>query len=576
MSGHGRRAELPAAGHHRPEVLADGALVVRHVNAAGRMKEYDFALLPVAEAMRHSLAALFAARCAPSRWTAHGSSENAWRAVHSFARFLARQSAPPADLGGLSAGTWLEWVAFQPGRPEVSFVSGLLLQDPRVRQGPAADAITRRRRRPPSRTQSFTGPDWERIVTTARRTFRAAVLRIEDNARHLVRWRAGELPERSQEWAVGDALDELARTGDLPRYDRGPTAQYRAYYTTALGGMTRTSTWMRLFLSRHEAVCLAVLLTAEFGWNLAVIDRLAVPAATPSAGAAGPPTYRIVLDKRRRTGRRFETRNVTDFGADSSGRLITQALAVTRFARALVEEQAPGTDRLVVWRAARRGVRLADQDRDQPVGPFHLGIDSQAAQEWVRAEGLPGSPFRRGRRTVNALVRRESGQNSQDTHDSIYVLSDPRVAEQAAEVIAGGASAAEVHARHTVLAAELRDHPDPADTPTATADCTDYRNGPYPGPDGDCGASFLMCLGCTNARVHPGHHPRLAHLHHAVANLRTVLPPARWDAQWGEAHQRLDDLKARLDAPVWGRTLAGVGEADRALVAHLLSGDLNP
>ena len=32
-------------------------------------------------------------------------------------------------------------------------------------------------------------------------------------------------------------------------------------------------TWQRLFLTREEAVALGVLLLAEFGWNLSVIDR---------------------------------------------------------------------------------------------------------------------------------------------------------------------------------------------------------------------------------------------------------------------------------------------------------------
>ena len=38
-----------------------------------------------------------------------------------------------------------------------------------------------------------------------------------------------------------------------------------------------------------------------------------------------------------------------------AGRLITQALQATRFARALVEQLAPGTDRLIVWRTGNRG-----------------------------------------------------------------------------------------------------------------------------------------------------------------------------------------------------------------------------
>ena len=74
-------------------------------------------------------------------------------------------------------------------------------------------------------------------------------------------------------------------------------------------------------------------------------------------------------------------------------------------------------------------------------------------------------------------------------------------------MIAAGAEDAAGRARKAVLAAELRDQPDPGDAETATAACSGTRDSPWPAGDGGCGASFLMCLACPNARVHPGHHP---------------------------------------------------------------------
>jgi hypothetical protein len=136
----------------------------------------------------------------------------------------------------------------------------------------------------------------------------------------------------------------------------------------------------------------------------------------------------------------FETRNVTDDGAASAGRLITEALEATRFARTLVEELAPGTDRLIVWHAAWPGSRHKDLDRLPPVGRFHFGVTSENATDWALSQGLSGSPFRRGRRTVNALDRRQPGQNSQDTHDRHYVLVDKRVQAEAVEDISAWAS----------------------------------------------------------------------------------------------------------------------------------------
>ncbi|MFE7638806.1 hypothetical protein ACFU7Z_32670 [Kitasatospora sp. NPDC057518] len=106
-----------------------------------------------------------------------------------------------------------------------------------------------------------------------------------------------------------------------------------------------------------------------------------------------------------------------------------------------------------------------------------------------------------------------------------------------------------------------------------------WRSGrPVPTPDaaGGCAASFLLCLGCRNARVHPGHHPRLAHLHQALGNARSVLPADVWAEGWGDAHTRLEDLRLQVSAPAWQQALTGVTEGDRAIIDHLLAGDLDP
>jgi hypothetical protein len=584
VSGRGHRAALPADGHARPEYLVadgQGGLVVRHYNREGRGREYDFTELPVPAPMQASLAALFAARCTPDRWSVHVSSRTSWRHLQQFAEFLAFQERPPRDLDELTPGMVRQWRAGLPagtdGHHAFRAISSLLRDDARLQSGPVADELARRSTAPRSRTQSYSAADFDLVTAAAQRRFRAALQRINENARHLQQWRDGALAEGGTEWIAGEALDILARTGDLPRYvrkDGGPgTMQNR--YRNALGRTSGALTWQRLFLTREEAVALGVLLLAAFGWNLSVINRAEVPLASPDQGEDGHPTYRIPLEKRRRgLGRHHETRNVTDDGAGSPGRLITQALQATRFARAIVEELAPGTSRLIVWRAGIAVRRRTDQDAHPPVGPFRFGVASQAAGEWAEAEELDGSPFRRGRRTVIALDRREPGQHSRDTHDRHYVLPDERVRAEAVEVIAAGAEDAAGRARRAVLAAELRDQPVPGDTETVTADCSSFRDSPWPAPDGGCGASFLMCLACPNARIHPGHHPHLAHLHEALASLRSVLPPAAW-ADWRDAHDRLEDLRERIGGGPWARALARVTDADRELISHLLTGNLD-
>jgi hypothetical protein len=74
-----------------------------------------------------------------------------------------------------------------------------------------------------------------------------------------------------------------------------------------------------------------------------------------------------------------------------------------------------------------------------------------------------------------------------------------------------------------------------------------------------------MCLACPNAHIHPGHHPRLVHLHHALASLRTIQPAPAWAADWGDAHARLEDLRHRIGEGAWGRP----GLASPTPTAHL-------
>jgi hypothetical protein len=581
VSPRGRRAALPPAGHSRPEPLSAAGLIVAHANRHGQVKSYDFAALPAAPPLQRSLAVLFAAKCTPQTWESHATSEGYWHYLKEFTEFLSGQQEPPGDLDGLSTAVVKRWRASLPGTTggysKFSFIARLLLTDTRLQSGPVAETLAARFPRPKSSIQSYSQAEFDQIQMAARRQFRAALLRINDNAAHLEQWRAGAFSVGTSEWILGEGLDFLARTGDLPRTEcrnGSRTVCYR--YGKAFGGTAAGQTWQRLFLSRMEATALGVLLMAEYGWNLAVIDIATVPRSSPDPGEDGHPTYRIPIEKRRRgNGLIYETRNVTDDGAASRGRLITQALEATRFARAIVEDRAPGTDLLVVWRAHREQ-DVTDSDRRPPVGPFSFGIARRQGTLWGQAEGLGGSPFRRGRRTVLAVDRREPAQHTQATHDRDYALADRRVQADAVDVIAAGAQDAADHACQVVLAAQLRDQPVPGDLETATADCSDFTNSPYPGPGGGCGASFLMCLGCQNARVHPGHHPRLALLDQALANQRSVLPPPAWTRDWGDTFTRLQDLKHKIGDGPWALACARATDRDRGLVDLLLTGSLDP
>ncbi|MBB1257442.1 hypothetical protein [Streptomyces alkaliterrae] len=580
MSRRGKRAELPPADHRSEPPLKPDGLVVKVVNKAGYTKEFDFAALPVPEPMQRSLARLFAAQ---SRvWTSHETAKTCWSRVMAFATFLSELESTPQDLDGLTVAMLKRWrarhVSTVTGKAVLSTVRLLLQQDPRFADGPVTEELLRRFPAAKPSKQSYAGDERKGVVLAAQRQFRAAWLRIGENTRLLRAWRAGDLEENSRDWRLGAVLDHLARTGDVPRSIL-PSGQSHVDHRNLLGGAGPEQTWGRLFLSREELTALAVLLTDRFAWNLKVYDRLPTPTAGSSVGEKTATTYQVKVEKRRAGGGRwFSTEDVTDSGADSPGRLITQALEATAHGRELAARLAPGTDLLMVSRlyAPRRAAhRHQDTERPRPVGPLSFGIAYSDAQRWAQAHGLGGSPFQRTRRTT---VTREGvpRQHSQSTHERVYVLPDEHVKRASRSVFADGAEEALEQAEVAVFGGHLADAPDPEHDQTATADCEDETTSPWPTPEGGCGADFLLCLACKNAYVHPGHHPRLALLRQQLDSLRSVLDEGVWNERWQDHSLRLEDLRDKVGAAAWDAALARAGSDDHALVQLLVKGDLAP
>jgi hypothetical protein len=567
----------PPAEHRGDPPAAAGGLVVTVVNAAGHGKVFDFADLGMPEPMQRSLAAVFAARS--GRWNSHRSAEGYWNQLLVFARFLAGLDSVPQDVDGLTAAVLKRWrtrhIGTNGGRIALKTVRTLLLHDARLGSGAVAEELARRVPSSKPSKQSYGEAERERVLLVARRQFRSASLRIRENTLLLERWRAGDLAQGSREWRIGRLLDHLADTGDVPR-TASASGRGRVSHRRILGGAGVERTWGRLFLTRAELTALAVLLTDRFGWNLSVYDRMPAPTAAPSAGETVTVTYQVQVEKHRSgAGRWWSTENVTDSGADSPGRLITSALEATAHGRALAARLAPGTDLLMTARTGMTGRRIQDRERPRPIDPLCFGVSAYDATHWALGHGLTESPFQRIRR---ATVTREARplQHSRATHESIYMLPDRHVQDASRTVFADGAQDALDQARATTFGGRLADTPDPTHQAAATVDCVDESTSPWPAPDGGCGTDFLLCLACRNAHVHPGHHPRLAHLHRQVDSLRSVLPGPVWDRRWRDHLLRLADLRERVGPAAWNSALARVDDTDRVVVDLLLKGDLAP
>ncbi|WP_405944105.1 hypothetical protein [Streptomyces sp. NBC_00932] len=580
MSRRGHRAGLPPADHRTESPLGPDGLTVTVVNKAGYAKEFDFSELPVPEPLQRSLARLYAARS--RAWTSHDTAKTCWSRTMVFATFLSELENTPQDLDGVTVAVLKRWrarhVSTVTGKAVLSTVRLLLQQDPRFSGGPVTEELLRRFPAAKPSKQSYEDDERKHVVLAAQRQFRAARLRIEENTRLLRVWRAGELEEGSRNGRLGEVLDHLARTGDVPRTIL-PSGQPHVDDRNLLGGAGTEQTWGRLFLSRMELTALAVLLTDQFAWNLKIYDRMPAPTAGPSAGESTATTYQVQVEKRRTgQGRWFSTENITDSGADSPGRLITQALEVTAHGRDLAARLAPGTDLLMVARLyapAKAAHRHQNTERPRPVGPLCFGISYNDAQRWQREHDLGGSPFQRVRRTT---VTRDGQprQHSQSTNERVYVLPDENVQRASRSVFADGAEEALEQAESVVFGGHLADAPDPAHEQTVTADCEDETTSPWPTPEGGCGADLMLCLACKNAYVHPGHHPRLALLEQQLVSLRSVLDDSEWSERWQDHSLRLQDLRDKVGAAAWEAALARPGSDDHALVHLLVKGDLAP
>jgi len=128
--------------------------------------------------------------------------------------------------------------------------------------------------------------------------------------------------------------------------------------------------------------------------------------AGKAAARSRPPTY--------------ETSNVTDDGAGSRGRLITQGTAATASPGTIVEGLETGTDRRIVAQRTGSTTEAQINERHPPGGSVRFGVHKDTSTglgtggRASRDHPLPA----RCRRTVIALVpARSTLQHSQDTND---------------------------------------------------------------------------------------------------------------------------------------------------------------
>lgn len=205
---------------------------------------------------------------------------------------------------------------------------------------------------------------------------------------------------------------------------------------------------------------------------------------------------------------------------------------------------------------------------------------------------------RRLRRTFLELHQRPVAQTKETLADT-YLLRDPGALEDNQHVV-GRVLSSEVDRIQIAAVASVITDEDICDAATdsllvaakfgiteeqlqmtldgrldtvATA-CIDNADGPYTLPGKPCTASFLLCLGCPNARSEPRHIPIQALLYQRISERRMELSNDEWDQTYGSAAEQLEDLLRQQGVvPAEAAALATVQDSE--LIEALLDGKLD-
>ncbi|MFI0220522.1 hypothetical protein [Streptomyces lydicus] len=599
MSGRGRRAALPPTDYRKAPVLDADGLVLRPVSGAGKpLGVWDFRDSPGPVDFRRALVAGLAAQ--GRGW----GSEDTYQTNASTLRLLFRDAAaaepPVTATGQITVEWWKQWtgdihvrrvlaavVRRAPGVPEATRV---FLQTPR-RRPPA------RRGRP--RKQAHTREELRRIRDAAAATVRAGRLRIAANTVVLQRWRAGAIERGAGDWPLGEVLDVLARTGDLPRYPNSADHAVTAYAERAFGFEGNAASLSRLFATPAEIGAAAVLLIVHEAWNLSVLKKMDVPTWWPNADREDPAVHQVDTDKARRGRRRHASNTLVDVGEGSSGRALRHVLELTAPARTTLEALGRPSTKLLV---GHRGLGGSENLRDHALGKALDGAIRRWQQQ-VRVGGVD-LPAR-----VNSQALRHSAQahhgrarnNTQATHERDYQLKDENVraasrgavelglaqalasARQAVamrlveEVDVEGEVSAELVAKEAGIDVEVARRIVAGRLRTPVASCADFLNSDHSTAGMPCAVSFLLCFACRNAVATGRDLPRIAYLHQALESLRSAVTPAVWAADWATHHARIGDfLTTYTTTDARPQMVAAVADSERELIHAMLERRLDP
>ncbi len=623
----GRRAALPAGGWEPPpRLLVDGErCVVRFATEDGRAsREFDFARLPVERALQVAFARAFDRVTGPSGTRkAMASADKTYQALRVFGQSLARLPVPPRRPEELRASHLDQYALqrrhHQSFNREFSALKGVLRAVDGLGERFVAKLVQpnphRHRPRP---LRSYSQAEFRRILAAARHDAHAAAVRIRANRRILADWRGGRVDRDADPagWELGLVLDEIERTGDVPRYPRGP--RHARWFVHRHG--TVPQLMGRIHLMWEEAAAFLVLLIGLTGHNGGTLGDVPAVHHRPDGQAGGTASAIVELRKPRRGKHRSHLPTalvdlsdpVASVVGEPPGEVPARDELHTPFGiyRLLLELTEParrlvGTDRLLVCWAPKGFSR----------GPgFRVGVTPSMVPVWGRRRQLPADPdpqhpdappgllsvtmprlrlsYLQHRQkavahTDRVLATEYLGRDRGNLVDYQRVVArvlDEQVARAKAGALVATLNAADLaEARHDPAAVAARFGLTPAalrrllegELDTVLAACVDHINSPHAPAGEPCRASFLRCLDCPCARATPAHLPVQTLVLDALEARRAELAPLAWAQRFALPHTQLSEVLSRFSPAVVDAARATVSEADRRLVERLLSRELD-
>ncbi|MEW1980546.1 hypothetical protein AB0333_06405 [Citricoccus sp. NPDC079358] len=590
---------MPEGPYERPDVVIDTGerLVVRFVSeSGGSAKDFEFRRLGLAPEIESAIVQGFARACGPAgtRKTVE-SVKTLYAGARMFARSLKDLPSPPQSLSALTPAH------IAPFRIRHTRYADSLLQVLRVLFRPIEGLPTAFREalyaphKPasPTRTLSaYTDSEVRRIQRAARTEVRAALTRIRQAEAELAEWQAARPGMDSEDGRRGALLAQVARTGDVPRCRDGRIDTSKEHS----GAIDRLR---HIFPTYSEVTALAVLLICVSGHNLSTVCGMTASHLRADDQVEEEPLVltRASKPRRGRYGAEMDLAlapdrvpaNGPDDYASAAG---VYRLAVELCARA---RAVAGTDALLVFHATGPADRAPGRARIRALPTNSL--------QWWRGRTPDGDVLDRvdSRRLRLAFVQRHQRPvaHTATTLAAEYLAKDATALPEYQAIVdkALRGEVERIRVSHSILAltdAEVREaanDPEPAaqrlgttveqlqlllegrlDT-VATA-CIDHTNSPYTPSGTACSASFLLCLGCPNARSEPRHIPIQAAMLESITRRRAEIPATEWEDRFSIASEQLNDLLERQHA---GPTVAAeeASDEDRRLIEMVLDGRLD-